>query len=50
MIWLGDDPPELSLDCRHASRAYKVRMYDRAVIRQKVTEMNMAEKKQAKNP
>jgi hypothetical protein len=42
LIWLGDTPPELSLDRRHSAQRIRVRLYDRAKIREKVAQMQKA--------
>lgn len=37
--WLGADPPELSLGCRHSVQEVRFKLYDRAKLRAKVDEL-----------
>ena len=38
LVWLGEDVPSLSLDCRHSSQAVKFRRFDRETLISRMTE------------
>lgn len=47
--WLGGDPPELQLNCRHSTQETQFKMYDRKVLRTRLKELKKLRKAFAKS-
>jgi len=40
LTWLGEDPPPLSLECRHASQEVRIKTYDRNQLMQQLADIS----------
>lgn len=43
LVWLGEERPDLNLDCRHAEQAVRFKSYDRSLLRRRLLAIRSAD-------